>query len=65
MNKKAFDKEYATNFKREKLYLEAMGINPSFVKKDSETGICTYKFTKTVELFEALVEFHRLISKQK
>ena len=37
-------------------YLESIGIKYSFVKEINE--ITTYKYTKTPELFKALVSFY-------
>ena len=55
--KKRFDFEYATSYKAEVEYLKESGIRYAFVK-DVE-GISVYKYTKTAELFEALMEFYR------
>lgn len=46
INKKAWDKEYATNFLQELRYLE-------------NNGITTYKFEKTSELFGLLSIFYK------
>ena len=54
MNK--FDKEYSTQYTPEKEYLFSIGIKPSFVKIID--GVTTYKYTKTSELFTALVFFY-------
>ena len=53
---KKFDKEYSTQYTPEKEYLLSMGIKPSFVKVIDE--VTTYKYTKTPELFSALVSFY-------
>ena len=53
---KKFDKEYSTQYTPEKEYLLEMGIKPSFIKIINETT--TYKYTKTPELFLALVSFY-------
>ena len=53
---KKFDKEYSTQYSPEKEYLMSKGIKPSFVKVID--GITTYKYTKTSELFLALVSFY-------
>lgn len=53
---KKFDKEYSTQYTPEKEYLLEMGIKPSFIKVIGE--ITTYKYTKTPELFSALVSFY-------
>ena len=37
-------------------YLQSVGINYSFVK--DTYGVTTYKYTKTPELFKALVSFY-------
>ena len=53
---KKFDKEYSTQFVPEMKYLQLQGINYSFVKKIN--GVTTYKYTKTPELFLALMFFY-------
>ena len=53
---KKFDKEYSTQYTPEKEYLMKKGIIPSFVKVIE--GVTTYKYTKTPELFLALVSFY-------
>ena len=54
--KKQWDKEYSTQFKKEVEYLKSKGIEYSFVK--DVQGVTTYKYTKTPELFLALVSFY-------
>lgn len=53
---KKFDKEYSTQYTPEKEYLLSKEIKPSFVKIIE--GVTTYKYTKTPELFQALVSFY-------
>lgn len=53
---KRFDKEYSTQYTPEKEYLLNKGIKPSFVK--IVDGVTTYKYTKTSELFSALMYFY-------
>lgn len=53
---KKFDKEYSTQYTPEKEYLSSLNISPSFVKVID--GVTTYKYTKTPELFLALVSFY-------
>ena len=53
---KKFDKEYSTQYTPEKEYLLSLNISPSFVKIID--GVTTYKYTKTPELFLALVSFY-------
>lgn len=53
---KKFDKEYSTQYTPEKIYLEELGITPSFVKVIE--GVTTYKYTKTAELFKYLSLFY-------
>lgn len=55
MNKK-FDKEYSTQYLPEMDFLKEQGIKPVFVK--TINNVETYKYTKTKELFLALVEFY-------
>ena len=51
-----YDKEYSTQYTPEKEYLMSKNIKPSFVKVID--GVTTYKYTKTPELFLALVSFY-------
>ena len=60
-NKTRFDKEYSTQWNKEKVYLESVGIKYDFVKELN--GISTYKYTKTSELFNALESFYIEIKK--
>lgn len=53
---KKWDKEYSTQYTPEMKYLQSVGINYSFVKEIN--GVNTYKYTKTPELFLALVYFY-------
>ena len=53
---KKWDKEYSTQYTPEMKYLKSKGINYSFVKEVE--GATTYKYTKTPELFQALVSFY-------
>ena len=53
---KKYDKEYSTQFSPERDYLLKQGIKPSFVKAIDD--VTTYKYTKTPELFLALVSFY-------
>ena len=54
---KKFDKEYSTQFSPERDYLLKQGIKPSFIKVID--GTTTYKYTKTPDLFMALVSFYK------
>ena len=51
-----FDKEYQTQYFAEVNFLTSKGIRYSFVKKIN--GLITYKYEKSKELFEALLEFY-------
>ncbi len=57
MNKKKFDKEYATQWIKEVEWLREKGIKYTFVKTD-EYEVTTYKYTKTAELFKQLSIFY-------
>ena len=54
--KKKFDYEYSTQYVKEMKYLEALGIQYTFVKDID--GVTTYKYTKTSKLFKALMIFY-------
>lgn len=55
---KAYDSEYATQFRKEMEYLKTVGIEPTYIKKTGEYRIPTYKYTKTPKLFKALTVFY-------
>lgn len=55
---KAYDSEYATQFRREMEYLKTCGIFPTYIKRAGEYRIPTYKYTKTPELFRAVADFY-------
>ena len=57
MDKKIWDKEYSTQYTPEMKYLQSKGISYSFVKEIN--GVTIYKYTKTSELFEALMNFYK------
>ena len=58
---KKFDKEYSTQFVPEMKFLQSKGIDYSFVKEID--GVTTCKYTKTPELFLALVSFYMVKNK--
>lgn len=55
-SKTKFDKEYSTQWNKERDYLEQNGIKYTFVKEIN--GMSTYKYTKNSKLFKALVSFY-------
>lgn len=55
---KAYDSEYATQFRKEVEYLKECGIKPTYIKPVGEYRILTYKYTKTPELFRAVADFY-------
>lgn len=55
---KAFDSEYATQFRKEMEYLKSRGIDYTFCKRVGEYRVPTYKYTKTPELFRAVADFY-------
>lgn len=55
---KAYDSEYATQFRREVEFLKERGIEPTYMKRVGEYRIPTYKYTKTPELFRAVADFY-------
>lgn len=57
MDRKKWDKEYSTQYTPEMKYLQSKGISYSFVKEIN--GVTTYKYTKTFELFKALMDFYK------
>lgn len=57
MNDRKFDKEYATQWTLEYMYLKECGIKYTFVK--TENGITTWKYEKNYHLFDALKNFYK------
>lgn len=57
-----FDKEYATQWKKEVNFLKERGINYTYMKLLS--GIETYKYTKNEKLFSALTLFYKMIEQK-
>lgn len=57
--KNVWDKEYNTSWLEEVKFLKDHGIRYSFVKEHD--GISTYKYTKTLELFQTLALFYETI----
>lgn len=55
---KAFDMEYATQFRKEVEYLKERGIEHVYMKRTGEYRVPTYKYTKTPELFRAVADFY-------
>ncbi len=57
-----FDKEYATQIRMEKEWLEDIGFKCAFTRVKMVNGISiyTWKYAKTPELFEALAKFYAL-----
>lgn len=62
---KAFDFEYATQFKKEMLYLKDHGFDYTFIRRTPDYKIPTYKYTKTPQLFRAVADFYELQRQQK
>lgn len=58
MNKKIWDKEYATSFYDEVLFLKRCGIRYTWVDKNN-SGISVWKFKKNRELWLALAEMYK------
>ena len=56
--KSAYDKEYATQFRKEMEYLKECGIEPTYTRRGGTYHIPTYKYTKTPELFKVVAEFY-------
>lgn len=57
MGNKLWDKEYATSFYNEVLFLRKKGIRYTWVDKN-ESGISVWKYKKTHELWLALAEMY-------
>lgn len=57
MKNKVFDKEYATQWSLEHMYLDKCGIKHTFVKVNN--GITTWKYKKNYRLFDALKNFYK------
>ena len=57
MMERKFDKEYATQWEKEVIFLESKDIKPTFVKTNIY-NIRTYKYARNYELFSALTELY-------
>ena len=55
---KAFDSEYATQYRREVEYLKEHGFEHTYIRRYGKYGVPTYKYTKTPELFRAVADFY-------
>ena len=60
----AFDKEYATEWRKEVEWLKGRAIEPTFVKVTPQ-GVRRYKYTKTAELFAALAVFYKQVEEER
>lgn len=58
MGNKLWDKEYATSFYDEVIYLRKRGIRYTWVDKN-ENGISVWKYKKTRELWLALADMYK------
>ena len=56
--KRAFDKEYHTQYLPEVKWLSEYGIEPVYVRTHPVYKIRTYKYTKTARLFRLLTSFY-------
>lgn len=56
IDKKLFDSEYSTQWRKEVDFLKENGINYDYVKRNN--NISTYKYKKTSELFSKLTYFY-------
>ena len=57
--RKRFDREYATEWRKERDWLAERGIEPTFVKMVRD-GVERYKYRKTAALFENLAVFYQI-----
>lgn len=55
---KAFDYEYATQFKKEMLYLRDHGFEYTFIRRTPDYNIPIYKYKKTPQLFRCIADFY-------
>lgn len=58
MENKKFDKEYATSFYDEVLYLRKCGIRYEWVYRN-DSGVSVWKYRKTYKLWKALAEMYK------
>lgn len=63
--KKIYDKEYATQWKREVDFLETKDIAYSYASRHPQYNVTRYKYTKTPELFLALAEFYNQVRNER
>lgn len=57
--KRLFDREYATEWRKERDWLAERGFQPTYVKR-MPTGVERYKYRKTATLFENLAVFYQM-----
>jgi len=62
--KKFFDKEYATQYRKEVAYLRDHGFYPCFIKTSS-AGVTTYKFKRSSKLFATIAAFYDNLEKDQ
>lgn len=62
---KAFDMEYSTMWGREVKFLYSKGIKYVFVRKTKDYGLSVFKYKKTPELFNALIEFYTQVENER
>lgn len=58
--KKRFDREYATEWRKERDWLAERGFQPTYVKHVGDGNIERYKYRKTPALFESLAVFYQM-----
>ena len=56
--KKRYDFDYTTQFKKEYYHLRERNIRPMVSTKDDETGVITFRYRRTSKLFRAVAEFY-------
>ena len=52
-----YDREYATQFKREMEYLSAKNIRPTYVWNNN--GLITWKYVRTAATMQAIADFYK------
>lgn len=63
--KKRYDFDYVTQFKKEYYYLREHNIRPLVSTKDEETGVITFRYRRTSKLFKVVAEFYEKYENEK
>lgn len=63
--KKRYDFDYTTQFKKEYYYLREHNVKPFISVKDDETGVITFRYRRSSKLFKAVADFYEQYENEK